>query len=183
MEYDSGWPEGRRTFPQETGAEDVPLVAMTFLVLKGPADMEHAGRQVAMSACPARRLSSGTASPAWTTARRSLTPCRPGFSPPKDEAGKAFVKKAGDVIARFADEAAKAKSVNTVIEKFLASDNPLDRRLAVAALAATDQRGTQGARLYASRSDRTCGKTRCWRCVTGFGLRPRPGSVALPCPG
>ena len=58
--------------------------------------------------------------------------------PPKEEAGKAFAKKIDDVVGRFADEV-KTKSLDGAIDKFLASDDPLDRRLAVVALAATDQ--------------------------------------------
>ena len=49
VEYYSGWPEGAR-FRKKPGPKDVPLAHMTFLVLKGPADMRHNGRQLAMSA-------------------------------------------------------------------------------------------------------------------------------------
>ena len=59
--------------------------------------------------------------------------------PPTDAAGKAFAHKVEDVVGRFADEAVKAKSLDAAVDKFLASDDPLERKLAVVALAASDQ--------------------------------------------
>ena len=69
VEFYSAWPKGAR-FKKTPGPADVPLARMTFLVLKGQVDLKHAGAQAAMTPRRGRPSSSGTASPAWTTARK-----------------------------------------------------------------------------------------------------------------
>jgi len=137
VEYYSAWPKGAR-FKKNPGPADVPIARMTFLVLQGQVELRHAGTEMAMAAPP------GLAVIEWD----SVTGMDPGPSrleelpdwvqPPKTDADKAFAKGFEDRLARFADEA-RAKSFDAAIDKFLASDDPLDRRLAVIALAASDQ--------------------------------------------
>jgi uncharacterized protein (TIGR03000 family) len=138
VEFYSGWPKGAR-FKKKPGPKDVPLADMTFLVLKGQVDLKHAGKQVALAAPPGPALTEWDSATGMDESPRLLEELPDWVLPPKDAAGKAFAKKVEDVVARFADEAAKSKSIDTAIDKFLASEDPLDRRLAVVAMAATDQ--------------------------------------------
>ena len=138
VEFYSGWPKGAR-FHKNPGPKDAPLARMTFLVLKGQIDLRHEGRQVAMNAPPGPAVIEWDSATGMDDGPTTLDALPNWVLPPKDEAGKAFAKKYEDAISRCADEAVKSKSIEPVIEKFLVSDNPLDRRLAVAALAATDQ--------------------------------------------
>jgi uncharacterized protein (TIGR03000 family) len=138
IEFYSGWPRGVR-FTKNPGPKDVPLARMTFLVLKGDMDLKHSGKQLAMSAPPGQAVIEWDSVTGMDSSAARLEALPDWVLPPKDEAGKAFAKKYQEALQRFADEAVKTKSVDAVIDKFLASDDPVERRLAVVALAATDQ--------------------------------------------
>ena len=137
VELYSAWPKGVR-FKKKPGPKDVPLAEMTFLVLKGQVDLEHAGKQLALAAPPGPALIQWDSATGMDDSPRRLEELPAWVLPPKDEAGMARAKKIDDMVGRFADEAVKANSLDPVIDKFLASDDPLDRRLAVVALTATD---------------------------------------------
>ena len=137
VEYYSAWPPGV-PFKKNPGPKAAPVARMTFLVLKGAADLVYAGREVAMSAPPGPALIEWDSVTGMDDSPRRLEELPAWVLPPKDEAGKAFAKKVEDVVGRFADEA-KSKSLDAAIDTFLASDDPLEHRLAVVALTATDQ--------------------------------------------
>jgi uncharacterized protein (TIGR03000 family) len=137
VELYSCWPKGA-PFKKEPGPKDVPLAQMTFLVLKGQAALKHDGKQVAMSAPPGPALVAWDSVTGMDETPQRLETLPDWVLPPKDEAGKAFAKNYEDRLSRLSDEV-KAKSLDAAIDKFLASEDPLDRRLAVIALAATDQ--------------------------------------------
>ena len=137
VEFYSAWTPGAR-FKKNPGPKDAPVARMTFLVLKGAADLVYAGKQVALSAPPGPAFIEWDSVTGMDDSPRRLEELPAWVLPPKDEAGKAFAKKVEDVVGRFADEA-KSKSLDAAIDTFLASDDPLDHRLAVVALTATDQ--------------------------------------------
>ena len=140
VELYSAWPKGVR-FTKKPGPKDVPLAEMTFLVLKGEVDLEHAGTQLALGAPPGPALIQWDSATGMDDSPRRLEELPAWVLPPKDEAGKALAKKIDDMVGRFADAAVKADSPDPAIDQFLASDDPLDRRLAVVALTATDGLG------------------------------------------
>ncbi len=137
VEFYSCWPKGAR-FKKKPGPKDVPLAQMTFLVLQGQMDLEHGGKLLAMSAPPGLAFIEWDSVTGMDDSPQRLEKLPPWVLPPTDEAGKAFAAKVEDVVGRFADEA-RTKSLDAAEDAFLASDNPLDRRLAVVALVATDQ--------------------------------------------
>ncbi len=112
---------------------------MTFLVLNGQVDLKHAGRPVAMGAPPGAALIEWDSVTGMDDSPRRLEELPAWVLPPTDEKGKAFAKEVEDRVQRFSAEALKANSVDAAIDKFLASDDVGDRKLAVIALAATDQ--------------------------------------------
>jgi uncharacterized protein (TIGR03000 family) len=150
VEFYSAWPKGAR-FTLKPGPKDAPLARMTFLVLKGEVDLKHAGKQLAMSAPPGLAVIEWDSATGMDDSPRRLEAPPAWVLPPTDDAGKAFAKKVEDVVGRFADEVKKSGSLDAAIDKFLASDNPLDRRLAVVALAATDQLSRLGKALRQSK--------------------------------
>ena len=169
MEYYSGWPKGAR-FKKQPGPEDVPIARMTFLVLKGQMILKHDGIEMAMvRAAGAGRHRVGQRHRHGPQPASAWTNCRPGSSS-KTDADKAFAKGVEERVARFAEEA-KSKSFDAAIDKFLASDDPLDRRLGVIVLAASDQLPRLGKVLRESTSP-TCGRTPCWPCATGSAAAP-----------
>ncbi len=137
VEFYSCWPKGAR-FKKNPGPKDVPLAQMTFLVLQGQVDLKHSDKELAMSAPPGLAFIEWDSASGMDDSPQRLEKLPDWVLPPTSEAGKAFAKKIEGVVGRFADEAAKT-SLDAAIDKFLASDDPLDRRLAVVALAATDQ--------------------------------------------
>ena len=138
MELYSGWPKGAR-FTKKPGPKDVPLARMVFLVLEGEIELRHAGKDVAMSAPPGPAFIEWDSATGMDDSPERLEELPAWVLPPKEEADKALAKKIDDVVGRFADEVVKTNSLDGAIDKFLASDDPLDRKLAVVALAATDQ--------------------------------------------
>jgi hypothetical protein len=138
VELYSAWPKGAH-FKKNAGAADAPLARMTFLVLKGQVDLKHAGTQVAMSAPPGPAVIEWDSATGMDDSPQLLKEPPAWVLPPNDEAGKAFARKVEKVVGSFADEAVKSKSLDAAIDKFLASDDPLERKLAVVALAASDE--------------------------------------------
>ena len=138
VEFYSGWPKGAR-FTKKPGPKDVPIARMTFLVLNGQVDLKHGGKQLAMSAPPGPAIIEWDSATGMDDSPQRLEELPAWVLPPKDDASKAYAKKMEDLVGRFSDEVVKTKSVDSAIDKFLASDDALDRRLAVISLAATDQ--------------------------------------------
>ena len=137
VELYSCWPKGV-PFKKNPGPKDVPLAQMTFLVLKGQLYLKHGGKQVALSAPPGPALIEWDSATGMDESPQRLEELPAWVLPPKDEKGKAFAQKVEDTVGGFAN-AVKAKSLDAAMDEFLASDDPLHRRLAVVALAATDQ--------------------------------------------
>jgi uncharacterized protein (TIGR03000 family) len=137
VEMYSAWPPGAR-FTKKPGPKDVPLARMVFLVLKGQVELRHGGRDVAMAAPPGLAVIEWDSATGMDDSPQLLEELPAWVLPPKDEAGKAFAKDLEDRLARFTAEV-KSKSLDAAMDKFLASDDPLDRRLAIVAMAATDQ--------------------------------------------
>jgi len=138
VELYSAWPKGAR-FKKNPGPADAPLARVTFIVLKGQAALKHAGTQVAMSAPPGPAIIEWDSVTGMDDSPQELKELPAWVQPPTDEAGKAFAHKVEEVVGSFAAEAVKSKSLDAAIDKFLASDDPLERKLAVVALAASDQ--------------------------------------------
>jgi hypothetical protein len=138
VEYYSAWPKGAR-FKKDPRPMDVPLARMTFLVLKGQVDLKHAGTQVAMSAPPGPAVVEWDSATGMDDSPQQLKELPAYVQPPADAAGKAFAQKVEAVVGSFASEAVKSKSLDAAIDKFLESDDPLERKLAVVALAASDE--------------------------------------------
>jgi uncharacterized protein (TIGR03000 family) len=138
VELYSAWPKGAH-FKKNPGPTDAPLARMTFLVLKGQVDLKHSGTQMAMSAPPGLAVIEWDSVTGMDDSPQQLKELPAWVQPPKDEAGKAFAQKVEEVVGSFADEAVKSKSLDGAIDKFLASDDPLERKLAVVALAASDE--------------------------------------------
>ncbi len=138
VELYSAWPKGAR-FTLKPGPKDAPLTRMTFLDLKGDVDLKQGGREVALSAPPGLALIEWDNVTGMDDSPRRLEKAPAWVLPPTDEAGKEAAKKIEDMVGRFADEVKKSGSLDAAIDKFLASNNPSDRRMAVVALAATDQ--------------------------------------------
>ena len=138
VEFYSCWPKGAR-FKKTPGPKDVPLAQMTFLVLKGQANLKHSGKELAMSAPPGLAFIEWDSVTGMDDSPQQLEKLPDWVLPPADEAGKAAAGKIEAVVGRFADEVLKTNSIDAAIDKFLASNDPLDRRLAVIGLAATDQ--------------------------------------------
>ncbi|HVS39902.1 MAG TPA: TIGR03000 domain-containing protein [Gemmataceae bacterium] len=137
VELYSCWPKGE-PFKKEPGPKDVPLAQMTFLVLKGQAALKHNGKQLAMSAPPGPALIEWDSATGMDDSPRALETLPDWVLPPKDDKDKEFQKKIDETVGQFAAEI-QAKSLDGAIDEFLASDDVLHRRLAVIALAATDQ--------------------------------------------
>ncbi len=138
VELYSAWPKGAR-FKKNPGPADAPLARMTFLVLKGQVDLKHAGTQVAMSQPPGPAVIEWDSATGMDDSPEALKEPPAWVQPPTDEAGKAFARKADKVVESFANEAVKSKSLAAAADKFLTSDDALERKLAVVALAASDE--------------------------------------------
>jgi hypothetical protein len=138
VEFYSAWPKGAH-FKKTPGPADAPIARMTFLVLKGQVDLKCAGTQVAMSAPPGPAVIEWDSVTGMDDSPQALKELPAWVQPPTDDAGKAFARKVEKVLGSFADEALKSKSLDAAIDKFLASDDPLERKLAVVALAAADE--------------------------------------------
>jgi uncharacterized protein (TIGR03000 family) len=136
VELYGAWPKGAR-FKKNPGPKDVPLADMTFLVLKGQVDLKHGGDLVALSAPP------GPAQIEWDNVTgmdpspKPLKELPAWVLPPTDDAGKEKERLRDAVYRRFT-EALASKPLDAVVDEFLESKNPLERRMAVVVLAATD---------------------------------------------
>jgi hypothetical protein len=128
------WPRGAR-FSKDPDPKNVPTTSLVVLVLKGEALLKHAGIETTMRAPP------GPAMLEWDSVTGAdESPVHldklPAWAQANDEdSPEAKQKKA--VAARFR-QSMLAKGHEAALEEFLASDNKMDRALAVFVLGALD---------------------------------------------
>jgi hypothetical protein len=129
------WPHGV-PFTKEPGPKDLPLAHLLFLVLEGEASLKHDRTQVALKAPPGPAMIQWDNVGGMDEGPQGLEKLPPWAVPPTG-AALAKLDRMKSYLKRFADSLA-SKSINETIEEFAASKDPLDRRLAVIFMGATD---------------------------------------------
>jgi hypothetical protein len=127
------WAAGAR-FTPKPGPKDVPSANLLLLVVKGEARVKHGGARHFMKAPP------GPALLHWCNEVGSESPEPLGALPPWADAQRRNTEEAKKVKAaldRFR-KLALEKSIPAALDESLASDDPIDRSLAIVFLGATD---------------------------------------------
>jgi uncharacterized protein (TIGR03000 family) len=141
-------------FTENPGPKDQPSADMIFLVLTGEVALKHEATQLALSAPP------GPAMIGWNNfVGMDATPSRLEKLPewaeiPKDEAGQKRVQKLLGIRDRLA-EGIRNKGVGPTLDEFLASDDPVERRVGVIYIGATDDLVRMGKVIHESKDDET----------------------------
>ena len=133
LELFGRWPRGV-PFTTTPGPKDVPAANMILLVLAGDVTVKHDKGQFAMSAPP------GPAILEWDN-QTGLDPSPQKLETLPEWAGKPKPTPQTEKLAAFRKklrEAISSKPVGEVLDEFVNSDDPLERRIAVLAMGALD---------------------------------------------
>jgi hypothetical protein len=135
LELYGRWPRGV-PFTKVPKPTDVPAADLIFIVLKGDVQLHHDHRTNRMAAPP------GPAYIEWdNVSGLDKTPHRLEKLPPWAQEGTVHTA-AGQTKLELLDKfrrVAVEKSLDTALDEFLNSDNPMERRIAIFGLAASDQ--------------------------------------------
>jgi hypothetical protein len=133
LELYGGWPKGVR-FTTKPGPKDVPALDLIALVAKGDVEIKHEDKHFAMSAPPGSALIRWSTEAEEAPVPQSLKELPPWALPAKPseraQRAEALVKRFGELIM--------SKGLHEAEDEFLNSDDELQRGIAMAALAATD---------------------------------------------
>jgi hypothetical protein len=130
------WPNGT-PFKLKPGPKDVPSASLLFLVLGGQAALKHNGKLLALHAPPGPAMIQWDNATGMDDSPQRLEKLPDWAFPPKDAEGKARLEKVKATIKRFG-AAVASRPIGAVVDEFLESKDPLERRVAVIAMGATD---------------------------------------------
>jgi hypothetical protein len=134
------WPRGV-PFSKNPGPKDVPTASAVFLVLKGQVGFKHGSAEYTLHAPPGPALMEWDSVTGQDESPVRLEKLPPWAEPAAEETQVAIKKK--ELLERFR-KARADKPVVEVLEGYLNSDDPSERRLAVYGLAALDELGRLG---------------------------------------
>jgi hypothetical protein len=129
-------------FTKEPGPKDVPIADLIFLVLKGEVKQGFRGVEHELRAPPGPAMITWDNVDGHDSSPHRLEKLPPWAEPTKGE-DSPLVQAKKAALERFRT-ALLSKPVETVLEEFVQSNNPGDRRLAVIAMAAFDDLANLG---------------------------------------
>jgi hypothetical protein len=134
LELFGRWPRGV-PFTKNPGSKHVPTANLLILALDGEAILKHEHHQLALKAPPGPALVEWDSVTGMDETPRRLAELPPWARARGEDTPEGKLRHAA--LLRFR-QAAATKPIDTVLEQFLSSDSPVDRGLAVTAMAALD---------------------------------------------